>query len=129
MSTMQEFLETRLVQAVVEHAAGMVDMHYDCEECDIQMRHNDYKSFSIEETIESFTQMGVDFFIDNDMNESDVVSFNRIKMLEMTTKLIKNDLPTQAYLAQCALLLRGYQIGAKSMGLLAHHVGKQFREN
>lgn len=127
-TTMQTYLESRLVDVVMEHAAGVVDMHYDCEDADIQMRIKDNKAHSIDETVTSFIQMGVDFFIDNDMATAGIVSFDRAKLTEMATNLINNPVH-RAFLAQCALMLQGYQVGAKSMNMLAQYAGGHFMNN
>ena len=114
MDNMQEYLEKRLIEAVQHHAAGQVDIVYDSEECDLPMRFNDYKGESIEQTIDGFIHTAVDFFVENDMQTDGLISFNKDKILELTRELVKNDKVTQAFCAQCALLLRGYQVGGRS---------------
>lgn len=129
MDSLQEYLEKRILDCVQNHAAGQVEMTYDVEDCDLPMRFNDYKGETIEKTIDNIILIAMEFLLENDIMTPNLVTFNKDKIVELARDLVKNDQPVQAYLAQCALLLRGYQVGAKSMGLLAHHVGKQFREN
>ena len=129
MENMQEYLEKRLIEAVQHHAAGQVDIVYDSAECALPMRFNDYKGESIEQTIDGFIHTAVDFFVETDMQTDGLISFNKDKILELTRELVKTDKVTQAFCAQCALLLRGYQIGARSYGRVSTSLNHIVREN
>lgn len=127
-TSFQQFLEERIKAALFHQAQVQVEIALDVEECDLPRRIKAMRDLTIEECISGMVQMSVDYLIDNDVEPDGVIKLDREKMIQVAER-IAAEATTSAFLAQCALIMRGYKLSRQTHTLLVQHIGLTYTEN